>query len=182
MNRRTFLGSIGILGASGIAGYSFLRRRFSSYPNLPDNATSLSYTVHRRVDNGVLLKGDFSSGLALVTDAAGLDQFRTDWQTAEDKAFFEATDFSASFLLGPQIITSGDSTGIDIVDVVQTPDGAVHSYSYVENPSMQDDAFLRGFVVRVERTGTPPTEAHHMHRGGNTDIDVTATPAGQAEE
>jgi hypothetical protein len=123
MNRRALLGSISILGASGIAGYSFIRRRFSNYPDLPDNATSLSYTVHRRVDNGVLLKGDFSAGLALVTDAAGLGQFRTDWQTAEDRAFFEATDFSTSFLLGPQIITSGDSTGIDIVDVVQTPDG-----------------------------------------------------------
>lgn len=182
MNRRAFLGSIGVLGASGIAGYSILGLGDAGYPDLPDEATSLSYTVHRRVDDHLLSGDEFDAGLALITDTAGLSQFRTEWQTAEDKAFFEATDFSNSFILGPQIITSGDSTGISFVDVVQTPDGSVHSYSYVENPSMQDDAFQRGFIVRVERPDVALTEAHHTHRGGNSDTDVTATPSHQANE
>jgi hypothetical protein len=177
MNRRALLGSIGVLGATGVAGYGLLRRGSSGYPETPADATSLSYTVHRRIDGHLLGDDDFGAGIALVTEAAGLNQFRTEWQTAEDEAFIEATDFSTSFILGPQIVTSGDSTGIALVDVVQTPDGAVHSYSHVKSPSMQDDAFLRGFLVRVERADVPVTKAHHRHRGGNSDTDVTTTPS-----
>lgn len=178
MKRRALLSSIGVLGAAGIIGYRRLQRPLWGYPDPPGDATSLAYEVHRRVDGHLLFDQDGYTGLALVTDAAGLDRFQGDWMTAGDEAFFEATDFSTSFILGIQIITSGESTGINVIEVVQTPDGTVHSYSYVARPSMTDDAFPRGFIVRVERTGaTPPTSAHHTHRGGNTDLELTATPS-----
>ncbi|WP_435359802.1 hypothetical protein [Haloarchaeobius sp. DFWS5] len=175
MNRRALLASLGGLGAAGIGGYWYLRR--PGYPPLPNDASGLSYTVRRRDE--WLLRSDTgeSTGLALVTDEDGLSRFRTDWQTPDDRAYFDATDFSTDFLLAVQVITSADSTGVSIGSVGQTPDGTVWSNSTVANPSGNDDASPRGFILRVERTGTQPTGARHVHRGGNTDSEMTAGPA-----
>jgi len=177
MRRRQLLASA-LLASPALAGCSSLDPRRAGYPDPPDDAVALSYEVHRRIDGERILAGDEYEGLALITDADGRDALAEGWMTDADRAFVDGTDFSTQFLLAISVVTSGDSTGIEVLDVVRTGDGVVRSYSHVADPSMQDDAYPRGFLVRVEQDGSgPPSRARHTHRGGNSDLDVTATPS-----
>lgn len=127
----------------------------------------------RAVEGQPLIEGEQAAGIALVTsrdDAAVLSIDRRE----ELYEFVEDTEFDHSSLLAVQVIGSAQSEGVRFVGVERLKDGTLHSYSCVTRPSGHDDAYLYGWLVRVDTTSHAGV-ARHSHGGGNTEIDGMET-------
>lgn len=135
--------------------------------------TELGY--ESRAVEGLNLVGEVQrSDLALITSREEASALSLEGVDDEVRAFVEETAFDGSSLLAVQVIGSADSEGVRFVGVERLKDGTLHSYSCVTRPSRHDDAYLYGWLVRVE-TASHSGVARHSHGGGNTEIEGMET-------
>lgn len=168
--RQTIAGTIATIASLG--GCVFLNSE--NYPDIPDGASPIDYSVHRIVPGERILDRTAGSKIGAIVTESDSDIFTEGWMNSSDRDFINSTDFSSSIIIAVQLITSEESSGLNIVEVVAENDTTIHSYSEVSNPSGNDDAFPSGILMRVSTNELEKVQTlNHTHRGGNTDADLT---------
>lgn len=134
------------------------------YPGPGDGelpGTELGFKA-RAVEGRSLVGEEYRLDIALITSRDEASALSLDRMDDEIRAFVDETGFDGSSLLAVQVIGSADSKGVRFVGVERLKDGTLHSYSCVTRPSRHDDAYLYGWLVRVD-TGSHSGVARHSH-------------------
>lgn len=129
----------------------------SSCPD-PDMGDELSYEER----NSERLTGSRDEAI-LVTDSDDVDQFDKYHFDIVDEGWVRDTDFETHFVLGIQVISSGESSDLEVLGVERVDPTTVRAYTCITRSGMTDDAVPYVRLLCVPHDGDVPEAASVVH-------------------